>query len=339
MSETREVTALAVGDPGAVPSPIFRGAHMVKALSDYRELQKALDEAMPEQLMTLDGRPFRKKGYWRAIAVAFNLTVEPVPASEERTSIGSLPNGDENYLYVVTYRAAAPSGRSATGDGACAAAEKQRGRMAASEHNVRSHAHTRAFNRSVSNLVGFGEVSAEEVEREEHGETPVPARADGATRVVSVEEKTGTNKKTGKGWTRYVVSFEEGRAASTFDATLGAEARRLCEAKVLTVPGLVKSGDFLNLEGFLAVAPEPDSAHVGETTNGGTTNGETGEVINEKQGRLFTAIAAGHGWNAGAIKALLKEHGVETPAGLLKSAFPSITQRLKRGPGDGDSAA
>ena len=331
MSETREVTALAVGDPGAVPSPIFRGAHMVKALSDYRELQKALDEAMPEQLMTLDGRPFRKKGYWRAIAVAFNLTVEPVPESEQRTSIGSLSNGDENYLYVVTYRAAAPSGRSATGDGACAAAEKQRGRMVASEHNVRSHAHTRAFNRSVSNLVGFGEVSAEEVEREEHGEAPIPARADGATRVTGVEEK----KKTGKRWTRYVVTFEDGRVASTFDAKLGAEARRLCEAKILTVPTLVKSGDFLNLEGFLAVAPEPDSAPVGEATNGGaTTNGETGEVINEKQVRLFTAIAAGHGWNAGAIKALLKEHGVETPAGVLKSRFESVTQRLKKGPGN-----
>jgi hypothetical protein len=30
-------------------------------------------------------------------------------------------------------------------------------------HNVRGHAHTRAFNRAVSNLVGFGEVSADEI--------------------------------------------------------------------------------------------------------------------------------------------------------------------------------
>jgi hypothetical protein len=33
----------------------------------------------------------------------------------------------------------------------------------ASHHNVRGHAHTRAFNRAVSNLVGFGEVSADEM--------------------------------------------------------------------------------------------------------------------------------------------------------------------------------
>jgi hypothetical protein len=37
----------------------------------------------------------------------------------------------------------------------------------ATEHNVRSHAHTRAFNRAVSNLCGFGEVSAEEMTRED----------------------------------------------------------------------------------------------------------------------------------------------------------------------------
>ena len=46
----------------------------------------------------------------------------------------------------------------------------------ATEHNVRSHAHTRAFNRAVSNLVGFGEVSAEEVERDSVEDEDHPAR-------------------------------------------------------------------------------------------------------------------------------------------------------------------
>jgi len=122
---------------------------------------------MPEQIIKLDGKPFRKKGYWRAIAVAFNLTVEV--ESERREIYGDLEDGSPNYAYLITYRASTTAGRSETGDGACAAAEKSRGRMKASEHNVRSHAHTRAFNRAVSNLVGFGEVSAEEVERDEHG--------------------------------------------------------------------------------------------------------------------------------------------------------------------------
>jgi len=156
-------TTLAVPDKGS-PLPVFTGTEMASALFAYRELQQALDRAMPDQIMSLDGKPFRKKGYWRALAVAFNLTVEPV--DERREVHGTLDDGSDNYVYVITYRAATQTGRAATGDGACAAAEKQRGRMKASEHNVRSHAHTRAYNRAVSNLVGFGEVSAEEVDRE-----------------------------------------------------------------------------------------------------------------------------------------------------------------------------
>jgi hypothetical protein len=190
------------------PMPAFTGAEMSQALTAYRELQRALDASMPEQIMTLDGKPFRKKGYWRAIAVAFNLTVEPMPGSERREVTTRFDDGRENFGYVVTYRASTPNGRSTTGDGSAFAVEKARRFRCphperpgsartlhfpaeacpdfdpafqwktlpaqATEHNIRSHAHTRAFNRAVSNLVGFGEVSAEEVER---GEPVVPAGA------------------------------------------------------------------------------------------------------------------------------------------------------------------
>ena len=154
------------------PLPIFTGRQMAEALAAYRNLQVALDQAMPDQIMQLEGKAFRKKGYWRAIKVAFNLTVEVV---EERREVdGLFEDGKENFGYIVTYRASTPT-RSVTGDGACFCIEKasksasQRGErwahrsLQASVHNVRSHAHTRAFNRAVSNLVGFGEVSAEEV--------------------------------------------------------------------------------------------------------------------------------------------------------------------------------
>ena len=146
----------------ASPLPAFTGREMSRALVAYRELQTALDTSMPDQIINLDGRPFRKKGSWRAVAVAFNLSVELV--TERREVFGTLPTGDENYTWIVVYRASTQTGRSETGDGACSASEKSVGRMRATEHNVRSHAHTRAFNRAVSNLVGFGEVSAEEIE-------------------------------------------------------------------------------------------------------------------------------------------------------------------------------
>lgn len=131
--------------------PTFSGQQMAGALTAYRELQKALDAAMPEQIVEIRGRMFRKKGYWRAIRTAFNLSVECV--KEQATEYG----------WLVVYRATAPNGRFADGDGACENDEKAEGQD--TEHNVRSHAHTRAFNRAVSNLVGFGEVSAEEMTR------------------------------------------------------------------------------------------------------------------------------------------------------------------------------
>src|SRR5262245_20682910 len=145
--------------------PMLNGAAMATAVRAYRDLQKALDAEMPDQIMNLDGKPFRKKGYRRALAVAFNLKVEPI--EEIREIFGKLPDGAENYGYTITYRAATKSGREAFGDGTCTASEKFKGKLKPTEHNVRSHAHTRAYNRAISNLVAFGEVSAEEAEKDD----------------------------------------------------------------------------------------------------------------------------------------------------------------------------
>jgi hypothetical protein len=131
-------------------------ADVVAAVNDYREIQKALDASMPDCLMTIQGKQFRKKNYWRGIATAFNLTV--TLKSELRAE------HDGDWGYHVIYNAAASNGRSADGDGSCFASEKVSDRNPTTTvHNVRAHAHTRAYNRAVSNLCGFGEVSAEEM--------------------------------------------------------------------------------------------------------------------------------------------------------------------------------
>ena len=50
------------------------------AFEEYKKLQQALDQAMPECLMTIQTksgeRTFRKKDYYRALGVAFNLSTE-----------------------------------------------------------------------------------------------------------------------------------------------------------------------------------------------------------------------------------------------------------------------
>lgn len=212
---------------GAAPGDV------VEAVEEYRKIQKALDDAMPDCLMTIQKRKFRKKNYWRAIATAFNLTV--TLTSEERVDV------PDDWGWLVIYTAAASNGRSADGDGTCFATEKWSDRQRcpacgegefsfrsknedgpshfcwkskggcghewtpaadteividksqATVHNVRAHAHTRAYNRAVSNLVGFGEVSAEEMQQEQRQEQPqgrgAAPRASGARTISEPQKK------------------------------------------------------------------------------------------------------------------------------------------------------
>jgi hypothetical protein len=61
----------------------------------------------------------------------------------------------------ITVRASLPNGTKRDATGACDSTEKP-GKQATT-HNIRSHADTRAKNRAILELVGFGEVSAEEI--------------------------------------------------------------------------------------------------------------------------------------------------------------------------------
>ena len=147
---------------------------VIAAFQQYQKIQEALDKMLPDCILTIRGKNFRKKNYWRAIATAFNLNVELV--NERRVEI----EGD--WGYEVCYSAIAQNGRSAHGDGSCMASEKvsETSGIFATLHNVRSHAHTRAFNRAVSNLVGFGEVSAEEIVQQAPNETRKSSEAKAA---------------------------------------------------------------------------------------------------------------------------------------------------------------
>jgi hypothetical protein len=205
---------------------IVRSAgNVVEALQEYQRIQHELDSAMPDCIQDIRGKKFRKKQYWRAIRTAFNLNVECI--HEE------LVRGDKDWGYSVRYRATAPNGSFADGDGTCMASEKNRGQMAATVHNVRAHAHTRAFNRAVSNLVGFGEVSAEEAHGTE--DAPEPGSSDGpapAAKPAAKASPGGSNgvwegvvkevsrkegETNGKKWTRYTIVGEDGSRFNTFD--------------------------------------------------------------------------------------------------------------------------
>jgi hypothetical protein len=135
-------------------------------------------EALKAQIVTkndiqaIQGKDFLKKSYWRKAATFFNLSTEIVEEKHEK--LGS------TYVWHFTAKAIAPNGRVAVGTGSCDIFEKAEMRDGKyvtwdkqangwklatpnSIHNIRSTAETRAVNRAISNLIGGGEVSAEEV--------------------------------------------------------------------------------------------------------------------------------------------------------------------------------
>ena len=245
----------------------------------YTSMQKEIDKAMPDQIMTIQGRQFRKKGYWRAVRAAFGLKVWCV--SEERLDV----NGE--WGYSVLYRAEGRNGMSADGDGVCMASEK-RGAGQATVHNVRSHAHTRAFNRAVSNLVGFGEVSAEEVERDDHQPVVVPKPApkpmpkpapvvaavdaipfeppdlgpdadldatfsaesnEPAVYVTKVDQRKGSTN--GKDWIQYFIETSDGNKAAFFDGQLAVAAQAALASNAPVICTFEQKGKYKNLVSIL----------------------------------------------------------------------------------------
>lgn len=145
--------------PGLV-TPLVDPADAARAIARYEELKKAI--VRPDDTQIISGREFLKKSFWRRVATCFGLSLEMV--SEERLIL------DGKLAYRVMYRASAPNGRWMDGDGMCTQGEK--GQMI--EHNIRAIAHTRAKNRAISDLVGGGEVSAEEMQDEDS--TPRPPK-------------------------------------------------------------------------------------------------------------------------------------------------------------------
>lgn len=123
-----------------------------------RLLPRLLVESDYQQ--TRDGK-FVKKIGWRKIARAFNLSLEIVQTIVERDA-----EGQPVRAHTIA-RAIGPNGSFQDADGYCAAEEPrfaQQGGRQKLENDLRATATTRAKNRAISDLVGMGEVSAEEVD-------------------------------------------------------------------------------------------------------------------------------------------------------------------------------
>jgi hypothetical protein len=194
--EQPEDQALVTQQPVTV-MPVITGPEFAESFKEYKALQQAIDQSMPEEIMDIQGKPYRKKGYWKALRAAFNLTVECI--HDERVEI-ALEDGSMDWGWHVRYRASTQSGAFVDGDGSCFASEKSRGALRSTEHNVRAHAHTRASNRAISSLVGFGEVSDEEMPLDEprvYDSTPVIVETPKKVTKTTAQPRTATTTPNG----------------------------------------------------------------------------------------------------------------------------------------------
>jgi len=140
---------------------------LAEYIDRYHAMQEVLDTKLQNQIVTFGGKNYRCKGFWRAIAQGFGLVL--TCTKEERYQ------HEHDWGYIVTYRVTDPrSQRYVDGDGSCAHSEKYGN--SGTEHNVRSHAHTRAKNRAIADMVAFGEVTADELQGRQEV-TTIPAEA------------------------------------------------------------------------------------------------------------------------------------------------------------------
>ena len=124
----------------------------------YQTLCKELLNDSDYQAYEQNGvvKQFPKKSAWAKLGRAFNVNTEIV---DKEFILGK--NGETKEAYYCI-RATLPNGRTVESDGSCSRHEK--GKKHATSHTIRSTAKTRATNRAISELIGAGEVSAEELD-------------------------------------------------------------------------------------------------------------------------------------------------------------------------------
>lgn len=155
------------------PAPITQETAIVdvetakKEWETYQRLVRELLDDSDYQEYNQNGelKKFPKKSAWAKLGRAFNVNTQIIDKDFVLTKTGETK---EAYYCI---RATLPNGRTVESDGSCSRHEKGKGK--ATSHTIRSTAKTRATNRAISELIGAGEVSAEELDPSFHDGTPI----------------------------------------------------------------------------------------------------------------------------------------------------------------------
>lgn len=144
-------------------TPVVKPAITIEeALDNWAYFQDLKSKLLKkDDYQDIAGKAFIKKSGWRKVATVFNLT--------DCILDKNIVKEDGITTYAeFTVQVTAPNGRYSEGWACCSINEGRD--FAKRDHDIPATAHTRAKNRAISDLVGGGEVSAEELE----GEAPTP---------------------------------------------------------------------------------------------------------------------------------------------------------------------
>lgn len=155
--------------------PLASAAQAKQAIEAYEALKAAIIQPRDVFREERNGKTveYLKKSFWRRLATSFGLSLIKVSEQRETDEKGAL-------AYSAFYKAVAPNGREVEADGYCSRSEP--GHQNWTEHSIRATAHTRAKNRAISDMVGGGEVSYEEMHGDFDDDAPAPARQQPASR-------------------------------------------------------------------------------------------------------------------------------------------------------------
>lgn len=155
-------------------------------MNNYQDLVEALlDDTDYQDIWTPNGtKKSKKKSAWRKLATAFNISDDVIEKEIIRDECQRIISA--RYEVIATL----PNGRHGVGTGGASIFDKVkkddeieptpfelRKRFTNAEHDIISTAHTRAKSRAISDLIGAGEVSAEELEGGSKPKKPIKPTA------------------------------------------------------------------------------------------------------------------------------------------------------------------
>lgn len=127
------------------------------AVSQWETYQEVTGRILDESdYVEINGKKFKKKSAWRKYKRAFNISTKILEKNITRFENGRAKEAE----FVV--RASLPDGTYADGYGNCHISERDS--WSKPNHDMPATAQTRATNRAISDLIGAGEVSSEEME-------------------------------------------------------------------------------------------------------------------------------------------------------------------------------